>query len=168
MNKFIGGVAIAASLFLCPISSNAAGFSEVGQYGRPFVYVTEDTEEQIQEEIRLGEMELLAQLVEAEAGNQPFEGKCLVVDVILNRVESDEFPDTIEEVIFQKDPIQFSTAYNGALEKAGWNMQESDYAAVMYEVELHNNKDFKFFNNSENVSGTGKKFKVGDHWFREG
>lgn len=157
---------IAVGAFLCaPIIAKAAGYSEVGQYGRPFVYVTEDTEEQIQEEIRLGELELLAQLVEAEAGNQPFEGKCLVVDVILNRVESPDFPNTIEEVIFQKDPIQFSTAYNGALEKAGWNMQESDYAAVMYEVELHNNKDFKFFNNSENVSGEGEAVKVGGHWF---
>lgn len=168
MNKLVGVAVLAAGLLFCCPKVEAAGYSEVGQYGRPFVLVTEDTEEQIQEEIRLGELELLAQLVEAEAGNQPFEGKCLVVDVILNRVESPDFPDTIEEVIFQKDPIQFSTAYNGALEKAGWNMQESDYAAVMYEVALHNNKDFKFFNNSENVSGEGEAVKVGGHWFREG
>lgn len=166
MNKFIGGVAIAASLFLCPITAHAAGFSEVGQYGRPFIYVTEDTEEQIQEEIRLGEMELLAQLVEAEAGNQPFEGKCLVVDVILNRVESDEFPDSISEVIFA--PGQFSVVKNGAFEKAAWNMQESDYAAVAVEMELHQNKDVLYFNNCSQVAGTGTKFRVGGHWFRNG
>lgn len=166
MNKFVGGVAFVTSLFLCPITAHAAGFSEVGQYGRPFVYVTEDTEEQIQEEIRLGEMEVLAQLVEAEAGNQPFEGKCLVVDVILNRVESPDFPDTISDVIFA--PGQFSVIKNGAFEKAAWNMQESDYAAVAVEMELHQNKDVLYFNNCSQVAGTGKKFKVGGHWFRNG
>ena len=167
MNKFIFGGAVLMSglLFYCP-KAEAAGFSEVGQYGRPFVYVTEDTEEQIQEEIRLGEMELLAQLVEAEAGNQPFEGKCLVVDVILNRVESPEFPDTISEVIFADG--QFSVVKNGAFEKAAWNMQESDYAAVAVEMELHQNKDVLYFNNCSQVAGTGTKFKVGGHWFRNG
>jgi len=110
-------------------------------------------------------MELLAQLVEAEAGNQSFEGKCLVVDCILNRVESPDFPNTITEVIYQKNPIQFSTAYNGALEKAGWNMKEDDFAAVEVEMQLHGNKDFLYFNNSSSVSGSGTPVRVGGHWF---
>ena len=38
-------------------------------------------------------------------------GKALVMLVVLNRVWSDEFPDTIEEVIFQKN--QFSPVANG-------------------------------------------------------
>ena len=46
------------------------------------------------------EGELLACLVEAEAGNQPFEGKLLVADTVLNRREHELFPDTIEDVIF--------------------------------------------------------------------
>lgn len=166
MNKFIGGVAIATSLFLCPISSNAAGFSEVGQYGRPFVYVIEDTEEQIQEEIYLGELELLAQLVHAEAGNQSFEGKCLVAEVVLNRVESPDFPDTITEVIFQDG--QFSVAYNGRLEKAAWSVDEEDFEAVSYAIEFHEHKNLLYFNCNTQVAGTGKLFKVGGHWFRNG
>ena len=167
MNKvLVGGAVLAAGLLFCCPKVEAAGYSEVGQYGRPFVLVTEDTEEQIQEEIYLGELELLAQLVEAEAGNQSFEGKCLVVDVILNRVESPDFPDTIEEVIFQDG--QFSVTWNGAFEKAGYNMKDDDYAAVMCEVQLHQNKDVLYFNNCSTVAGNGKKFKVGDHWFRNG
>lgn len=166
MNRFVGLAVLAAGLLFCCPKVEAAGYSEVGQYGRPFVLVTEDTEEQIQEEIYLGELEMLAQLVEAEAGNQPFEGKCLVVDVILNRVESPDFPDSIEEVIFQKG--QFSVITNGAYDKAGWNMQESDYAAVLCEMELHQNKDVLYFNNCSSVSGAGNKFKVGGHWFRNG
>ena len=166
MKKFLLGLAgiILASSFYIP--ANAAGYTEVGEYGRPFVIATEDSKEQIQEEIRLGELELLAQLVEAEAGNQDFEGKCLVVDVILNRVESDEFPNTISEVIFQEG--QFSVVENGAFEEAAWNMKESDYAAVMCEIEIHTNKEVLYFNNCSKVSGKGEKFKVGDHWFREG
>lgn len=165
MKKFLLGLAgiILAGSFSLDVE--ASGYIEVGEYGRPFV-VTIDSDEQIEEEIRLGELEVLAQLVEAEAGNQEFEGKCLVVDVILNRVESDLFPDTISEVIFQEG--QFSVVKNGEFEKAAWNMKESDYAAVMCEIELHTNKNVLYFNNCSNVSGTGKKFKVGDHYFREG
>lgn len=163
LKKFLRGAALAASLFLCiDIPVSAAGYTEIGQYGRPGV-LTLDTEEQINEEVLLGEMELLAQLVEAEAGNQEFEGKCLVVDVVLNRVESPDFPNTISEVIFQEG--QFSVITNGAFDKAAWNMKEDDFAAVSVEMALHSNKDVLYFNNCSTVSGTGKPFKVGGHWF---
>ena len=46
-------------------------------------------------------LEMLAKCVQAEAGNQGLLGKRLVVDVILNRVDSDRFPNTIEGVITQ-------------------------------------------------------------------
>lgn len=168
MNKsIVKGFIVAMSVVwaACPIKSFASGYTEIGQYGRPgvLVYETNDTEEQIQEEILLGDMELIAQLVEAEAGNQDFDGKCLVVDVVLNRVESPDFPDTVEGVIFQDD--QFSVIKNGAWDKAAWNMKESDYAAVTVEMALHTNKDVLYFNNCKYVSGNGEPFKVGDHWF---
>lgn len=156
----LAGILLAGSFSL---DAQASGYTEVGEYGRPFVIAVEDSQEQIEEEIYLGELELLAQLVEAEAGNQDFEGKCLVVDCVLNRVESPEFPDTISEVIFQDG--QFSVMKNGAWEKAAWNMKDSDYAAVMVETELHTNKEVLYFNNSRFVSGSGTPFKVGGHWF---
>lgn len=161
----LAGILLAGSFSL---DVSAAGYAEIGQYGRPgcLVYETNDSDEQIAEEIYLGELELLAQLVEAEAGNQEFEGKCMVVDVVLNRVESPDFPNTISEVIFQDG--QFSVITNGAFDKAAWNMQESDYAAVMVETELHTNRDVLYFNNTSNVSGSGEIFKVGGHWFRNG
>ena len=52
----------------------------------------------------------------AEAESEDTEGKALVMLVVLNRVWDDEFPDTIEEVIFQKG--QFSPISNEALCKA--------------------------------------------------
>lgn len=156
--------ALALGVFFCaPVEAEAAGYTEFGQYGRPFVIATPDTQEQIDEEILLGDMELVAQLVEAEAGNQTFEGKCLVVDVILNRLEDPDYPNNVEDIIFQEG--QFSVTTNGAWEKAAWNMKDSDFAAVAVEYELHSNKEVLYFNNCRNVSGTGIPFKVGDHWF---
>lgn len=54
------------------------------------------------------EIDLMAQLVWHEAGNQDSIGKRLVVDTVLNRVEDARFPNTVEEVIFQKG--QYTTA----------------------------------------------------------
>ena len=43
----------------------------------------------------------LAQNIYFEAGNQPFSGKLAVANVVLNRVESSQFPNTICEVVKQ-------------------------------------------------------------------
>ena len=161
----LGVAALSAALFCCDITASAAGYTSVGQYGRPgnLVYYEVSGIDEVTEEMILGDMELMAQLVEAEAGNQDFEGKCLVVDVLLNRLESDAFPNTVEEVIFQEG--QFSVVTNGAWEKAAWNMKDDDYAAVLDELEMHTNKDVLYFNNCRKVSGTGTPFKHGGHWF---
>lgn len=65
------------------------------------------------------EVYLLAQCVEAEAGVNNLESQKYVTQVILNRVHSTQFPDTIKEVIYQKSgkSSQFSVAYNGAMER---------------------------------------------------
>lgn len=54
---------------------------------------------------------MLMKIAMAEAEGESVEGKALVMLVVLNRVWSDEFPDTIEEVIFQ--PRQFSVTEPG-------------------------------------------------------
>lgn len=53
---------------------------------------------------------ILACLVYHEARGESFEGQVAVVEVVLNRMLSDYFPDTVEEVVFQKygDIWQFS------------------------------------------------------------
>ena len=50
--------------------------------------------------------QLLMRIAQAEAGNQGVEGMELVMAVVLNRAASDEFPDTIEKVIFQNNQFQ--------------------------------------------------------------
>lgn len=57
------------------------------------------------------EREMLAKIIMAEAEGESTEGKALVGLVVLNRVLDRQFPDTIEEVIFQKN--QFTPAVPG-------------------------------------------------------
>lgn len=54
---------------------------------------------------------MLMKLAMAEAEGESIEGKALVMLVVLNRVWSDDFPGTIEAVIFQ--PKQFSPVEEG-------------------------------------------------------
>lgn len=63
--------------------------------------------------------EVLVRIVEAEAGGEDIEGRMLVASVVLNRVESDDFPDTVKEVVFQKEKgtAQFSPAYSGRYDR---------------------------------------------------
>lgn len=47
------------------------------------------------------DIELLASIIHGEARGEPYEGQVAVGAVVLNRVESPDFPDTIAEVIYQ-------------------------------------------------------------------
>ena len=64
----------------------------------------------------MAELEVLLKIVEAEAGCEDEEGKLLVANVILNRLNSPKFPDSITEVVFQRENgvAQFSPAYDGS------------------------------------------------------
>lgn len=121
------------------------------------------TQEEIEEEIELGEMELLAQLCQAEAGNQGLTGMRYVADVVLNRVDSEKFPDTVEEVIYQTGPVQFTTTVNGALDQAGWNISEEAFLAAKMEWEDRLDDDILYFSTTP-TNGHGA-WQYGNHWF---
>ena len=57
------------------------------------------------------EVTLLAALIQAEAGNQPYEGQVAVGAVVMNRVRSSAYPNTIQGVI--SAPGQFGPAATG-------------------------------------------------------
>lgn len=61
----------------------------------------------------------LLRIVEAEAGGEDEKGKILVANVVINRVMDEDFPDSITEVIFQKENgvTQFSPVSNGRIFK---------------------------------------------------
>lgn len=60
-------------------------------------------------------LKLLASIIFCEAGNQLYEGQVAVGAVVMNRVRSDDFPDTVREVIYQKG--QFTPAGSGWLDR---------------------------------------------------
>lgn len=62
------------------------------------------------------DIDLLARLVRAEAQTEPFEGKVAVAAVVLNRMESPKFPNTLRGVIYQKR--QFQPVSNGQINRA--------------------------------------------------
>lgn len=61
----------------------------------------------------------LSKITTCEAGAESFKGKVMVVNVILNRRASSEFPNTVKEVIYDKRfGIQFPPAHKGTLDRA--------------------------------------------------
>lgn len=62
------------------------------------------------------ELEVLYRIVEAEAGCEDEEGKLLVANVVLNRLDSDRFPDSVPEIVFQRENgvAQFSPVADGS------------------------------------------------------
>jgi N-acetylmuramoyl-L-alanine amidase len=61
------------------------------------------------------EIDLLARLITAEAGGEPFKGKVAVASVIINRKTDTKFPETIAGNIFK--PHQFESVSNGLIWK---------------------------------------------------
>lgn len=87
-------------------------------------YVADDfmTTEQ-RKELAAGEVHCLAQAVYHEARGEPESGQWAVASVILNRVESRAYPDTVCEVVFQNAHLanrcQFSFACDGRSDEGG-------------------------------------------------
>ncbi|AZB44814.1 cell wall hydrolase [Bacillus sp. FJAT-42376] len=110
------------------------------------------------------EKKLLAQLVHSEAKGEPYEGKVAVASVVLNRVESKQFPDTVKDVIYEKNA--FSPVGNGSIhEKAD---KESIKAA---EEALQNQSvDYLYFFNPDTAESEWIKTRkvektIGNHSF---
>jgi len=55
------------------------------------------------------EIDLLAKIVWVESRGESEEGQKAVVEVILNRIASEKFPNTLYEVLSQKNPTQFAS-----------------------------------------------------------
>ncbi len=60
----------------------------------------------------------LAKIINAESGGEPLTGKIAVGNVVLNRVESAEFPNTVYDVVFdKKGGVQFTPVANGSIHR---------------------------------------------------
>lgn len=122
--------------------------------------------------------ENLLRIVEAEASGEDENGKLLVANVVLNRVASEEFPDTVTEVVFQQNNgvTQFSPVANGrfwtvevseetisAVERA-LNGEDLSQGALYFAARKHaNSKSMRWFDEKLEFL-----FRYGGHeFFRE-
>lgn len=107
------------------------------------------------------DLEYLAACVEAEAGNQGLYGKQLVACVILNRVDSSDFPDTVKEVIQQKG--QFAVVTNGSIDRV--EVSEESRQAVRMEIESRTNSEILYFRTKDYHTFGTPMFPYKDHYF---
>lgn len=103
----------------------------------------------------------LAAITYLEAGNQSYYGKKCVASVVMNRVKSKKFPNTIKGVLFQSG--QFTPAMNGSLNrlyKSNKKIQSQCVKAATYVLENGSVlKNYYHFNNF------GPGLQIGDHYF---
>lgn len=107
------------------------------------------------------EIDIMATCIEAEAGNQGLMGKRLVADVILNRVESERFPDDIVSVIGQKN--QFSTLTDGAMSKA--EPTAETYEVIRMELKHRTDSKILFFTAGNYNKYCVPAYQYKDHYF---
>ena len=70
-------------------------------------------------QLQEADKELLASIIFCEAGNQPYEGQVAVGAVIMNRVKSAVYPNSISEVVYQSG--QFGPAMTGWLDSVRYS-----------------------------------------------
>ena len=107
------------------------------------------------------EIDMIAQITMAEAGNQCELGQRLVIDTVLNRVDHENFPDTIYDVIHQKN--QFSPISDGNYARC--YPREDLVELVKEELLERTNTDVIFFRTTRYSDYGEPLFKVGDHYF---
>lgn len=107
------------------------------------------------------DIELLALVTMAEAEGESEEGKRLVIDTVLNRVDHGRFPDTISDVIYQKG--QFSSMWNGRSNRC--YVSDDICKLVEEELESRTNTDVIFFHAGRYSDYGSPLFQVGNHYF---
>lgn len=112
----------------------------------------------------------LARIISAEAGGESFKGKMAVGNVVLNRMRSAQFPNTIYGVIFDKKyGTQFAPVANGTVYNAP--TAESIIAAKACIEGYSLSSDILYFFNPSLSSGSWIKstrkyaFTIGNHAF---
>ncbi len=96
----------------------------------------------------------LSKIISAESAGESLEGKIAVGNVVLNRVRSDEYPNSIYEVIFdKKNGVQFTPVANGTI-----NNEPTEESVMAAKICLENyklsNRNILFFLNPEISTST--------------
>jgi N-acetylmuramoyl-L-alanine amidase len=129
--RTLGGPEVSVADFPRPAevaeNSTAASVPPAGAAAdRPTRPVRTASRESYRIVLRPGDLDILAHLVQAEAGGEPYAGKVAVAAVVINRIQSGRFPRTVYGVAFEPDA--FECVSNGWY----WNPpSRSAYAAAL-------------------------------------
>lgn len=122
-----------------------------------------DIEPEVEPEFVLtdDEVDLIAWITVGEAEGESEYGQRLVIDTILNRVESEHFPDSVYDVIYQKN--QFSCTTDGRLTRC--SATDDTKNLVWEEAESRTNDQVIYFRTGKYSSYGEPLFKEGAHYF---
>ena len=97
----------------------------------------DDAPEQPQDVMSADEYDMFCRIVEAEIGNGNFEQKCGVASAIINRYNSEVFPDSWMECFMQKsnEVYQFSTVGNGMYKNVDVTFSTRNAIAYSFMIE---------------------------------
>lgn len=111
-------------------------------------------------QIQEADKELLASIIFCEAGNQPYEGQVAVGAVIMNRVKSAVYPNSISEVVYQSG--QFGPAMTGWLDSVRYSAGYTP-SAMQAAIDAMSGSnpigDCLYFDQG------GMGYQLGDHYF---
>lgn len=107
------------------------------------------------------DIDLISLVTMAEAEGECEMGKRLVIDTILNRVDSDRFPDSVHGVVYQSS--QFTSMWNGRVDRC--HVAEDIRKLVEEEVLSRTNSDVIFFRTGRYSDYGSPIFTVGNHYF---
>ena len=107
------------------------------------------------------DIELIAIVTMAEAEGEPEEGQRLVVDTILNRMDSPYFPDTVYDVVYQEN--QFTSMWNGRADRC--YAKDEIVQLIREELVSRTNSDVVFFRTQRYSKYGVPLFQVGHHYF---
>lgn len=111
------------------------------------------------------DIEMLATIIYCEAGNQSYEGKVAVGNVVLNRVASSRFPNDINSVL--RASRQFQPVTNGKYDRMlnSGRIPQSCYDAAQEAIDgISYVGDCLFFKNPK-LAGAHSGIPIGDHVF---
>ena len=108
------------------------------------------------------DLRLMASIINCEAGSEPYQGKVAVGIVVMNRVSSKSFPNSIKGVIYQKG--QFSPVRNGSLKK---RLKQYD-AKQMVQCYYNHEKSKLEVYFMDSCDGYGRSRKHGAFFLRAG
>lgn len=107
------------------------------------------------------DINLIALVTMAEAEGESELGKRLVIDTILNRVDSPHFPNTVHGVIYQ--PSQFSSMWDGRANRC--YVREDFVKLVIEECISRTNYEPVYFRGGWYSSYGTPLFQIGNHYF---